>query len=155
MPEVESCGYTVSVSLVGICSDQYVRGSELPEQHHEVSIFAWRQTHGAKTIPEQRSWSGTDFSLPTQVAGLAESQLMDIIRIDICLKACSYWNCRGIKDLHTGYAGGVNQLNLHGYTYSGPYADFPKTPGWEAWFYLFSDAFGPRQPLWEYIRPSV
>jgi hypothetical protein len=97
MPEVESCGYTVSVSLFGICSDQYVRGSELPEQHHEVSIFAWRQTHGAKTIPEQRSWSGTDFSLPTQVAGLAESQSMDKIRMDICLKACSFisefpWN---------------------------------------------------------------
>jgi len=60
-----------------------------------------------------------------------------------------------IQSAHASFAGGINQFTWHGYTYSGTYGLFPKTPGWEAWFYLFSEAHGPRQPAWEYIRSTM
>ncbi|KAJ9102326.1 hypothetical protein QFC21_002726 [Naganishia friedmannii] len=60
-----------------------------------------------------------------------------------------------LTSAHTSFAGGINQFVWHGYAYSGAYGSFPKTPGWEAWFYLFSEAHGPRQPSWEHVRPIM
>jgi hypothetical protein len=57
-----------------------------------------------------------------------------------------------IASIHTAYAGGVNQVMLHG----SPYATAPGAhwPGWAPLAPLFSEAWGPRQPCWRHI-PDV
>lgn len=48
-----------------------------------------------------------------------------------------------------GFAGGVNQYVIHGQPYSGSY--FETTwPGYTAFRYLFSEMWGPKQPVWQH-----
>lgn len=54
-------------------------------------------------------------------------------------------------ELKRSFAGGVNQFNLHGYPYSGPY---PNTtwPGFVSFDYLYSEQNNRHQPGWDYFR---
>lgn len=52
-------------------------------------------------------------------------------------------------DLKRSVAGGVNSFVLHGYPFSGDYGN-TTWPGFTAFFYLFSEMYGPRQPAWAF-----
>ena len=55
-----------------------------------------------------------------------------------------------IVRMHKSYAGGITKLVYHTY----PYRDGPdaRWPGWSNFGVMFSESWGPRQPLWSDIR---
>ncbi|KAF5357317.1 hypothetical protein D9758_005962 [Tetrapyrgos nigripes] len=56
-----------------------------------------------------------------------------------------------LEDAKTQYAGGVNVALLHGFPYSGDYAN-TTWPGFTTFSYLFTEMHGPRNPAWDYYR---
>ena len=59
-----------------------------------------------------------------------------------------------LSDILPGIAAGVNMMNLHGYSYSGYY---PETtwPGFTAFGSQYGNSWGPRDPEWNYSKPTV
>ncbi|KAL4905091.1 hypothetical protein BDW74DRAFT_185211 [Aspergillus multicolor] len=53
-----------------------------------------------------------------------------------------------IWQINSAFAGGVNQIVLHGQTYTGNYYD-TTWPGYTAFFMLFSDSYNNKQPAWD------
>ena len=54
-----------------------------------------------------------------------------------------------IWDIKRSILGGVNEMILHGYPFSGYYPN-NTWPGYTTFYYRFSSMHGPRQPAWEY-----
>ncbi|KAL0931744.1 uncharacterized protein CTRU02_212697 [Colletotrichum truncatum] len=69
-------------------------------------------------------------------------------------KAYSYTLSDLLFSMNRAFVGGVNQLVLHGQTYSGKY---PQTtwPGYTTFSYLFSEVYSPKQPSWNLTLPDV
>lgn len=56
--------------------------------------------------------------------------------------------------INSAFAGGVNQVVLHGQTYTGNY--FETTwPGYTAFFMLFSESYNDKQPAWLHSYPEA
>lgn len=49
------------------------------------------------------------------------------------------------------YAGGVNQVVVHGFPYSGPYYS-TTWPGYTGFFYKFTDMWNQIQPAWQHLK---
>jgi hypothetical protein len=49
------------------------------------------------------------------------------------------------------YAGGVNQVVVHGFPYSGPYLN-TTWPGYTTFFYKFTDMWNQIQPAWQHLK---
>ncbi|KAL4919234.1 hypothetical protein BDW62DRAFT_209946 [Aspergillus aurantiobrunneus] len=58
------------------------------------------------------------------------------------------------KAFRLAFAGGVNQIVLHGQTYTGNYYD-TTWPGYTAFFMLFSDSYNDKQPAWSHSYPDA
>ncbi|CRG84050.1 Beta-galactosidase [Talaromyces islandicus] len=54
----------------------------------------------------------------------------------------------------SGIAAGINMINLHGYSYSGSYAE-TTWPGYTAFGSQYGNSWGPRDPEWNYSKPVV
>ncbi|KAJ5726772.1 uncharacterized protein N7483_008129 [Penicillium malachiteum] len=59
-----------------------------------------------------------------------------------------------LNQINTAFSGGVNQIVLHGQTYTGDY--FQTTwPGYLAFFLLFADSYMDKQPSWLWGLPDA
>ncbi|KAL4803123.1 hypothetical protein BDV18DRAFT_153809 [Aspergillus unguis] len=56
--------------------------------------------------------------------------------------------------INSAFAGGVNQIVLHGQTYSGNYYD-TTWPGYIGFFMLFSESYSDKQPGWRHSYPQM
>lgn len=56
--------------------------------------------------------------------------------------------------INNAFAGGVNQVVLHGQTYTGNYFD-TTWPGYTAFFMLFSESYNDKQPAWLHSYPET
>ncbi|OJJ85351.1 uncharacterized protein ASPGLDRAFT_1516059 [Aspergillus glaucus CBS 516.65] len=56
--------------------------------------------------------------------------------------------------INSAFAGGVNQVVLHGQTYTGNYFD-TTWPGYTAFFMLFSESYNDKQPAWLHSYPEA
>lgn len=56
--------------------------------------------------------------------------------------------------INSAFAGGVNQIVLHGQTYTGNYFD-TTWPGYTAFFMLFSESYNDKQPAWLHSYPEA
>lgn len=56
--------------------------------------------------------------------------------------------------INRAFAGGVNQIVLHGQTYSGDYYD-TTWPGYASFFMLFAESYNDKQPAWKHSYPEM
>lgn len=56
--------------------------------------------------------------------------------------------------INRAFAGGVNQIVLHGQTYSGNYYD-TTWPGYASFFMLFGESYNDKQPAWQHSYPDM
>ncbi|RFU26184.1 hypothetical protein B7463_g10149, partial [Scytalidium lignicola] len=59
-----------------------------------------------------------------------------------------------LSEVLLGIASGVNMMNLHGYSYSGYYAE-TTWPGYTAFGSQYGNSWGPRDPEWNHSKPVV
>lgn len=59
-----------------------------------------------------------------------------------------------LSEVLPGIAAGVNMINLHGYSYSGYYAE-TTWPGYTAFGSQYGNSWGPRDPEWNHSKPIV
>ena len=59
-----------------------------------------------------------------------------------------------LSQINKAFAGGVNQIVLHGQTYTGNYYD-TTWPGYASFFMLFSESYNDKQPAWDHGYPDA
>ncbi|KXH29506.1 hypothetical protein CSIM01_06239 [Colletotrichum simmondsii] len=103
-------------------------------------------------VPECESLGFTTVDAVRQFSGPAQMAGKRIISSEMgakFFKAYSYTLPELVASFNKAVAGGVNQVVLHGQSYSGNY--YATTwPGYAAFGYAVSDLFSPKQPAWDH-----
>jgi hypothetical protein len=156
-----------------IRNDYYQVLSELYTEHHLKPLRTWFNSQGlryrvqtsygqslegtaaasAVDVPETESFQLADmidgYRVQAAVAHLAGQRIYSTECCAVMAGAHALGWPQTLRHIHRGFAGGVNQAVLHGYSYLD--APTAKWPGWFPFDQMFSENYG-RQPTWKQAR---
>ncbi|PYI25918.1 hypothetical protein BP00DRAFT_461432 [Aspergillus indologenus CBS 114.80] len=112
-----------------LASVPYVNAPECESLQHQNNVDSYRQFSGPAILAGKKVISNEMGAVPTEAYSHTITELL--------------WQ------VNRAAAGGVNQVVLHGQSYSGNYYN-TTWPGYTAFFYLFSDSYSEKQPYWNH-----
>ncbi|RAH44977.1 uncharacterized protein BO95DRAFT_391087 [Aspergillus brunneoviolaceus CBS 621.78] len=118
-------GYNIPVDV--LANVPYVNAPECESLQHQNNVDSYRQFSGPAILAGKEVISNELGAVTTEAYSHTITELL--------------WQ------VNRAAAGGVNQVVLHGQSYSGDYYN-TTWPGYTAFFYLFSDSYSEKQPYW-------
>ena len=115
-------------------SIEYVNAPECESLAFEDNVDGYRQFSGVANLAQKKVISNEMGGDLRKAYALPLSELL--------------------SQINKAFAGGVNQIVLHGQTYTGNYYD-TTWPGYASFFMLFSESYNDKQPAWDHGYPDA
>ncbi|KAF4780148.1 secreted protein [Colletotrichum scovillei] len=137
-------------TLVSRCNDDYRLTLQAGYEDYILTTSEWAHKRGLKYSNQPSLGFDESPSLYRHLSGPAHMARNPVVSSEAgAVNGAGY--TQTIADLlrivRRGLAGGISMNVLHGYAYSGTYAQ-TTWPGYTVFAYTFTDMWGPRMPAW-------